>query len=704
MPHIFYFVSLKIFRSSRQEFFKDRIDPNAMQVPKNVLKRADRLRKVIDHYRYQYHVLDIEEISQEAVDSLKDELAKIEEKYPELITPYSPTQRVAGEPLSQFKKVTHKVPQWSFNDAFEEEDIRNFDTRVRKFLEKGGETGGNKGLEYICELKIDGLKVILTYVKGELITAATRGDGKVGEDITHNARTIESIPLHLKENIDIIVTGEIWLGKKELKRINKAREKENEQPFANPRNAAAGTVRQLNPAVAAERKLNCFIYDIEFIEGEFPQTQSDELELLQTLGFKVNKHFKICKSIEDIFSYWKQWHKNAEKEDYLIDGVVVKVNDKKYQDVLGYTGKAPRFAIAYKFPAEQVTTQVEDIVLQIGRTGVLTPVAHLKRVTVAGSRVSRATLHNEDEIRRLDVRIGDSVIIQKAGDVIPDIVSVLKELRTGKEKKFVFPTHEPLCGGDGRIERVSGKAAYRCVNRDSFELQKQKFYYFVSKKAFNIEGLGPQIIDRFLEEGLITSYDDIFTLEEGDISALDRFKERSAENLVAAIEKAKKVSLARFLIALSIDQVGEETAHDLAEHFSSLENIKNASAEELEQISGVGNVVAQSIHVWFKDAAHKHMLNKLLKHIILESGTKSKAEKKKETLSGKTFVLTGSLQALTRDEAKDNIRALGGSVSSSVSQKTNYVVAGKDPGTKYDNAKELGVTILSEKEFVALLK
>ena len=672
-----------------------------MKAPKDALKRAEKLRSAIDHYRYQYHVLDIEEISPEALDSLKDELVKLEEEYPELITPQSPTQRIAGEPLSQFKKVTHKVPQWSFNDAFGEEDIQNFDTRVLKFLQKGGGIKADRSLEYICELKIDGLKVILIYKKGALVTAATRGDGKVGEDITHNARTIESIPLHLEKNIDIIVTGEIWLGKKELARINKTREKNNEPLFANPRNAAAGTVRQLDPAVAAERKLNCFIYDIERIEGTFPQTQSDELTLLQKLGFKVNKHSKICKRVEDIFSYWKLWHTKAEKEDYLIDGMVVKVNDKEYQDILGYTGKAPRFAIAYKFPAEQVTTQVEDIVLQVGRTGVLTPVAHLKRVTVAGSRVSRATLHNEDEIKRLDVRIGDSVIIQKAGDIIPDIVSVLKELRTGKEKKFVFPTHAPECGGDGRIERVPGKAAYRCVDRNSFELQKQKFYYFVSKKAFNIEGLGPQVIARFLEEGLVASYGDIFTLEEGDISALDRFKEKSAKNLVAAIEKAKKVSLARFLIALSIDQVGEETAHDLGKHFSSLLNIQNASVEELEHIPGIGTVVAQSIHTWFRDAQHKKMLKQLLRHITLRDGVKNKKRKQKGALSGTTFVLTGSLQTLTRDEAKDKIRARGGSVSSSVSEKTDYVVVGKDPGTKHDKAKELGVTILSEKEFVA---
>jgi DNA ligase (NAD+) len=668
-----------------------------MAAPKKILERILQLRKAIDHYRYQYHVLDIEEISESALDSLKDELVKLEEEYPELVVATSPTQRVAGKPLSKFKKTTHQVQQWSFNDAFSEEDIRNFDKRVKSFLKK--DTDKDISPEYVCELKIDGLKVILTYEKGVLVTAATRGDGKIGEDITHNARTIESVPLSLRKKTDIIVTGEVWLGKKELKRINNVRTKSNEPPFANPRNAAAGTIRQLDPKVAASRRLNSFIYDIDSFDGDFPPNQVDELELLKKLGLKVNKHFSLCRNIEDVIEYWKFWHKKAEKEDYLIDGLVVKVNERKYQDILGYTGKAPRYAIAYKFPAEQVTTIVEDIILQIGRTGVLTPVAHLKKVTVAGSVVSRATLHNEDEIKRLDVRIGDTVIIQKAGDVIPDIISVLKEFRTGKEKPFKFPTHVSECGGDGKIERIHGQAAHRCVDRDSLELQKQKFYYFVSKKAFNIEGLGPQIIDRFLEEGLITSYDDIFTLKEGDISALSQFKETSAKNIITAIENAKDITLARFLISLSIDQVGEETANDLAEYFVKLPSIQEASVDDLESISGVGSVVAESINAWFKDKGNKDLIKRLLSHISVKGGFKMNDFR----LSGKTFVLTGSLEGLSRDEAKDKIRSRGGSVSSSVSNKTDYVVAGKEPGTKYDKAVELKVKILSEVEFVALI-
>ncbi|MCW9054433.1 MAG: NAD-dependent DNA ligase LigA [Candidatus Pacebacteria bacterium] len=668
-----------------------------MSVPKEVTQRVEKLREQIDYYRHQYHVRDIEEISPAALDSLKDELVKLEGQYPELVTSSSPTQRVAGEPLPGFKKVAHTVEQWSFNDAFSEDDIRAFDTRVRSFLKK--ETGEDVVPEYACELKIDGLKVVLTYKKGDLVTAATRGDGKVGEDVTHNVRTIESIPLKLRKEIDMVVVGEVWLGKRELARINREREEMGEQPFANPRNAAAGSIRQLDPKVAQARKLDSFIYDIGSIAGTSPKDQIAELALLQELGFKTNPHAKLCKSVEDVFVYWEKWRKQSERQDYLIDGIVIKVAKKQHQDILGYTGKAPRFAIAYKFPAEQVTTIVEDIVLQIGRTGVLTPVAHLKPVSVAGSTVSRATLHNEDEIRRLDVRVGDTIVLQKAGDVIPEIVSVLTEFRTGEEKPYRFPTHVPECGGDGRVERIEGQAAHRCVNKNSFEQQKRKFYHFVSKKSLDIDGLGPRIIDLLLEEGLVSSYDDIFTLEEGDITALPGFKERSAQNLVAAIRRARQTTLPRFLISLSIEQVGEETAYDLAEHFGSLERVSGASLEALEQVPGIGSVVAHSIYTWFRETGHKELLDRLLRYITIVKEKKLKGS----TLSGKTFVLTGTLAQMTRDEAMQRIRAEGGEISSSVSKRTSYVVAGANPGSKYDTARTLGVPTLSEDEFVALL-
>lgn len=667
-------------------------------IPLDTKKKVTVLRDEIIRHQGLYHEKDKPEISDEAYDSLVRELIVYEKQYPELKIG-SPLERIGGEPIEAFEKVKHKVRQWSFDNVFSEEELYLWEKRIIRYLEK--EIKLKNQITYSTEHKIDGLKIVLEYKDGKLIRGATRGNGEIGENITHNIKTIRSIPFKLKKQVTLVVVGEAWISHEEFRKINKKRKKVGEQLFANARNAAAGSLRQLDPNITARRRLDSFFYDIDFIEGGIkkPETQIEELELLNKLGLKTNPHYKECNNIGEILKYYNKWVNKKKMLPYEVDGVAIKVNNINLQKTLGYTAKSPRFAVAFKFPAEQVTTTVEDIVLQIGRTGVLTPVAHLKPVHVAGSVVSRATLHNEDEINRLDVRIGDSVIIQKAGDVIPDIVSVLTKLRTGKEKKFIFPTHVSMCGGDGRIERVSGQAAHRCVNRNSFELQKQKFYYFVSKKAFNIEGLGPQIIDRFLEEGLITSYDDIFTLNAGDISILSGFKEKSAENIINAIEKAKKVSLARFLIALSIDQVGEETAHDLAEHFPSLTHIQNASLEELEYIQGVGNVVAESIYKWFSSPVNKNMLKQLLKHVTIKEGIK----KKKGKLSGKVFVFTGSLHGLTRDEAKEKIRLLGGSISSSVSKNIDYVVVGIDPGTKYNKATELGITTITEKEFIALI-
>lgn len=665
--------------------------------PKEAEERLLQLKKTIEHHRYLYHVLDKQEISDEALDSLKRELVTLEMRYPELITPDSPSQRVAGEPLPEFVKIEHEVPQWSFNDAFTEEDIEDFDVRVKRFLQEK-----YPGIipDYICELKIDGLKVVLTYKKGLLVTAATRGNGKVGEDVTMNVRTIESVPLRLTDEVDIIVEGEVWLSKKELVRINKEREKKGEPLFANPRNVAAGSIRQLDPKVVASRKLDVFVYDIAKYAKKMPATQKEELEELKRLGFKVNPHFEKCRSTADIISFWKKWQKASKKEDYWIDGAVIKVDERKYQEELGYTGKAPRFGIAFKFPAEQVTTVVEDIVLQIGRTGVLTPVAYLTPVSVAGSTVSRATLHNEDEIKRLDVRVGDTVVLQKAGDVIPDIVKVVTEMRTGKEKPYEFPKNVPACGGDGSIERMEGEAAWRCVNKNSFAQQKRKFYHFVSKHAFDVEHMGPKNIDLFLEHGLIVNFDDIFSLKKGDLLTLPRFAEKSAENIIEAIQARKEIFLPRFITALSIPNVGEETAEDLAEKFGTLENIENATKEELENISGIGGVVAESVYQWFREKENKDLVRRLLKHVTI-----LRLHKKKATpFSGQSFVLTGSLSSMSRDEAKQKIKDLGGDVVGSVSKNTSYLVAGEDPGSKYEKAQEFGVEVLDEDEFLRLIK
>lgn len=485
-----------------------------------------------------------------------------------------------------------------------------------------------------------------------------------------------------------------------LEALNKERKNHGEEPFANPRNIAAGSIRQLDPRVALSRRLDTFIYDIAKID-EIPGTQHEELQLLEKLGFKVNKHFRHVKNVEGIIDYWKEWKLRAAKEDYQVDGIVVKVNEEPLQKVLGFTGKAPRFGIAFKFPAEQVTTVVEDIVLQVGRTGVLTPVAHLRPVLVYGSVVSRATLHNEDEINRLDVRIGDTVILQKAGDVIPDIVRVLAPLRSGKEKKFVWPKHVALCGGDGSVERIPGEAAWRCVNRNSFAQQRRKFYHFVSKHAFDIDGLGPKIVDALLESGLVTSFDGIFTLTRGDLLALPRFAEKSVDNLLSAIEKAKKVTLERFLIGLSIPQVGEETAHDLADHFGGLEDIAEASVDELLQVNEVGPVIAESIVRWFRgpeSAENKKMVSRLLRMVNMEKRSTSK--KQHGFFAGKTVVLTGTLLGMSRDEAKEKIRSQGGNVSGSVSRETDFVVVGENPGSKFRDAERLGVKILSEQDFL----
>lgn len=658
--------------------------------------RYEKLKKTINRYRTLYHVYDKEEISQAALDSLKHELSELEAAYPALITPDSPSQRVAGKPLPGFKKVRHQVAQWSFNDAFSPEEMHEWDARVRKGLD------GSRP-SYVCELKIDGLKIVFEYEKGLLKTAATRGDGAVGEDVTHNIRTIESVPLSLEREIDIIVEGEVWMSTRQLEQLNKAQEKSGKPLYANPRNAAAGAVRQLDPRVAASRKLDVFIYDVAKTSEQFPATQWEELDYLRELGFKVNPHHERFDSIEGAIAFWEKWKKRGRHQEYWIDGVVVKVNEKKYEERLGYTGKAPRFAIAFKFPAEQVTTIVEDIVFQVGRTGVITPVAHLSPVSVAGTTVSRATLHNEDEIRRLDVRLGDTVILQKAGDVIPDIVKVLPELRPKHSKPFKWPAKIPECGGDGRIERVPGTSAWRCVDKKSFAVQRRKFYMFVGKSALDIEGFGKKTVDQLLDEGLITHFDDIFSLKEGDVLPLEGFAEISAQKLIASIKSKRTTELSRLLTGLSLPHVGEETAILLAEHFRSLDDLVEAPVEKLDSIRGLGAVVAPGIAGWFAEKENKALIARL-KMVLTIKNPAYRGASKHLPLSGKTFVLTGTLEGMSRDEAKAKIRALGGDVSGSVSKKTDYVVAGENPGSKFADARLLGVAVLTENEFTRIVE
>lgn len=669
------------------------------RIPEGLKDRILKLKKTIEFHQHKYHVLDKPEITDEAYDSLIKELEKIEEEYPELKTSDSPTQRVGGEPVKEFKKVRHEVRQWSFDDVFDFEELKKWDEKVKRMISKESSLSKEK-IEYCCELKIDGLKIILTYENGKFLRGATRGDGEVGEDVSSNLKVIKSIPISLKKNVDLIAVGECWLSKKELERINTERKKRDEALFANTRNAAAGSIRQLDPKIVADRNLNTFIYDLDKITVEIPKTQDEEINLLSELGFKTNPHHEVFDSLEGVEKFYKKWAKDGKKLDYGLDGIVIKINSRKIQETLGYTGKSPRWGVAYKFPAEQVTTVVEDISLQVGRTGVITPVAHLRPTLVAGSTVSRATLHNEDEIKRLDVRIGDTVILQKAGDVIPDIVSVVKELRTGKEKPYLFPKFVEGCGGDGRIERIAGQVAYRCVSKDSGAQHRRKLYHFTSKHAFDIDGLGPKIIDVLLDNNLVSNFDDIFTLKRGDLLALPRFAEKSVDNLLSSIEKSRKISLPKFIVALSIPQVGEETAEDLAKHFKNIEKIRTAKFEDFDSIENVGPIVSKSLADWFAEKNNQKLLDRLLKQVeILEIVSGKEVQK----LSGKTFVLTGTLKTMSRDEAKEKIRTLGGDVSSSVSTKTDYVVVGEEAGSKLDKAEELGVKILSEEEFLKII-
>jgi DNA ligase (NAD+) len=668
-------------------------------IPKDVSERYKKLVKTVDNYRYLYHVLDKPEITDASYDSLIHELVDIEEKYPELRFPTSPTQRVGGDPLPEFKKVKHDIKQWSFDDCFNFKELEKWEEKVKRLLEKTSVK--NEKLEYCCELKIDGLKIILTYKNGIFVQGATRGDGEIGEDVTQNLKTIKSIPLVLPRPIDIIVVGECWLSKKELEKINEERIKKDEVPFANTRNAAAGSIRQLDSKIASQRKLSSFIYDIDMISEKMPDTQEKELKLIEELGFKTNPNHQVFDSLLGVQKYHDKWTKEKDGLDYGLDGIVLKINSRIVQDALGYTGKSPRWGIAYKFQAEQVTTVVLDISLQVGRTGVITPVAHLKPVLVAGSTVSRATLHNEDEIKRLDVRIGDTVVLQKAGDVIPDIVMVLDKLRSGKEKPYIFPKKLDICGGDGSIERIPGQAAWRCVNKNSFAQQKRKFYHFVSKKAFNMDGCGPRILDMLLENNLVSNFDDIFTLKKGDLLDLPRFGEKSVDNLLNSIEKAKNVSLARFIVSLSIPQVGEETAYDLANYFGSIEKIRNIKIDELQKINGIGDVVAQSVFEWFSDNTNSELVDRLIKHVKIE--LQRTVLRKALRLANKSFVITGTLSEMSRDEAKEKIRALGGDISESVSSKTSYLIAGENAGSKLEKAKQLNVRILLEEEFIDML-
>ena len=669
------------------------------KMDKNEAKaRIKKLRKLIDRYRYEYHVLDKPSVSDAVNDSLKHELQELENQFPDLVTPDSPTQRVGGKPLDKFKKITHKSRMLSLTDAFSFDELKEWFERNERQL------GKKIKPQFFSELKMDGLAISLTYTNGDLSVGATRGDGVTGEDVTNNLKTIEAIPLHLRKDsqyyakassVELVVRGEVYMKKSAFEKVNAEQKKKGGALFANPRNAAAGSVRQLNPKITASRELSFVAWSMETNLGQ--KFHHEEHEIMQDLGFRIIKENRLCHNLNEVEKFKEDIEKKREKLDFQIDGIVVVIDDDKLFDRLGVVGKAPRGQIAYKFAPEQATTIIKDIIVQVGRTGKLTPVAVFKPTLVAGSTISRATLHNEDEMNKKDIRIGDTVVIQKAGDVIPEVVSVIKKLRPSHAKKFIFPKRCPICGS--KVMRIPGEAAHRCTNKFCFAQQKRQIQHFVSKGGMDIEGLGPKILEQLIKEGLIKHEGDLYKITIDDLKPLERFAEKSAENLVESIKASKKVTLGRFIYALGILNVGEETAYDLASRFGTLEKIENASYEELEKIHDIGSVVAKSINNYFQE---KRNLKKI--RDLLCSGVKIEGQRQtKSKITGKSFVITGGLENYSREEAKQAIRDRGGEVHETVTKETNYVVVGTDPGSKYDKAKKIGTKMISEEQFKNLL-
>ena len=664
-------------------------------------KRIEKLRKEIERHDYLYYVLNKPEISDAAYDSLKRELIELEKQFPEFVTPDSPTQRVGGKPLEKFEKVVHKIPMLTLNDVRDENELKEWEERIKRLLSPSE----IKKLDYFAELKMDGLAMSLIYRDGILFKGATRGNGYIGEDVTQNVKTIGAIPLRLRlENLakkykipkEIEIRGEVFMLKKVFEKLNEEQRAKNEPLFANPRNAAAGSVRQLDPKVTASRELSFYGYQIVTDLGF--KTHQESHQILRLLGVPDNPYNRYCKNLEEVIKFYNHIQSIRKRLPYEIDGIVINVNDNRLFEKLGFVGRAPRGAIAFKFPGIEGTTKIKEIVVQVGRTGKLTPVAILEPVRIGGTTISRATLHNADEIKRLGVKIGDTVVVKRAGDVIPEVVRVITSLRDGTEKEFKMPKVCPYCGS--KVIKKEGEVDYYCPNPKCFAIRKRYLYHFVSKKAFDIEGLGPKIIDQLLDEGLIRNANDIFKLKKGDLIPLERFAEKSSQNLIDAIQKAKKIPLARFIYALGIRHVGEETANILAMRFGSIENLEKATLEELKEIPDIGEIVAESIYKWFKDKRNLKFIKELL-----EAGVKIIPPKKiKMKLKGKSFVFTGALKSMTRDEASEKVRLLGGDVSSSVSKNTDYVVVGENPGSKYKKAKKLGVKMISEKEFLKLIE
>ncbi len=650
--------------------------------------RIEALKKEIDHHRYLYHVLDQQEISDAAIDSLKSELQQLEQEYPEFVTLDSPTQRVGGAPLPEFSQIRHTKRMLSLNDFFSREELEQWERRNKKIIPVD--------YSYFTELKIDGVALSLVYEDGVLLHAVTRGDGTVGEDVTQNIKTIEAVPLMLRKNIPgkVEVRGEAYIPKKDFDAMNKEREKEGLPLFANPRNIASGSIRQLDPAITASRNLRFFAWEIT--DGIDVHTRTEEYETLQSLGFPVPPGGLYCKDLLAVGKVISKEEKQRTRHFFQVDGLVVKVDDLSVSRRLGIVGKAPRGSAAYKFPAEEATTIVEDIVVQVGRTGALTPVAHLAPVRVAGTTVSRATLHNAEEIERKDVRVGDTVIVRKAGDIIPEVVSVLMGLRNKESKPFSMPRTCPVCKAS--VHKDLDGVVIRCTNANCFSQQREKIIYAVGRAGFDIEGIGEKTIEQLLQEGLIKNPIDLWELKEGDLLPLEGFAEKSAQKVIQEIQAKKEIPLPRFLVALGIPHVGVVTAQDLARHYGTIDALLRASAEELESLEGVGQKIARAIAEFFSREDVRAMIQK-----YSDMGIVILKEKPAGHLAGKTFVFTGTFSGMTREEAKQNVQSLGGRIASTVGKQVDYVVIGEDAGSKAAKAEALGIPRITEKEFASLL-
>jgi DNA ligase (NAD+) len=665
------------------------------------IKRLAQLREAIDAYRFEYHVLDRQTISEAALDSLKHELSQLETQWPDLITPDSPSQRVAGKPLPGFVKVKHGQRMFSLTDVFTVEELREWDARWKK-LRPSSHSG------YLADLKLDGLAVTLRYEKGILVQAATRGDGFIGEDVTQNVKTIEAIPLKLRLHdiapalrqrvleTAVEIRGEIVMLKKDFIALNKRQTKLGQPEFANPRNVSAGSIRQLDPAIAASRKLSFYAWELVTDIGQ--TTLTEAYAILKSLGVPVNPKAATSHTIEEVITVHNKIDAGRESLPFWIDGIVVKLDDHRLYQELGFVGKTPRAAVAWKFAAEQVTTVVEDIVVQVGRTGALTPVAHLRPVEVAGTTVSRATLHNADEVARLDVRIGDTVVIQKAGDIIPEVVQVVERLRPKSARGWRMVTKCPVCMQP--VTRRGGEVIHYCTNRTCPARRREHLYHFVSRRAVDIDGCGPSTIDMLVEENLVREPADFYTLKKEQLVGLPFIAEKKADNLIAAIHKRRQIPFDRFIFALGIRHVGEETGRTLARQFASLRELMQAPETELRGVADVGDVVAKSIADFFHDPHHRQSIERLARQVKIVPSEQPVVN----ILQGKTFVVTGVLESMSRDETHEAIRRAGGKVTSSVSAKTSFVVVGIEPGSKADKAKQLGVTILNEKTFINLLE